>query len=492
MKRVHMGGFTGCRGGWLRDAVTVGRTKRPAYKIVRAASHLSFGEWLAARAPGDLIVCGFDAPWVAVAAALYRGEPFEGSLQTWLEEASQALTLAEAEPGMMILVNVSAVQADPAGLAHLLTARTGMRIVPSKAAQVPEAGLIYGPLAERLLAGRKEVDEIYEELSATALIDGGFEPTREQMHMALEAARLEAEARDQAAREHAALVGVLGSALTGPAEAKRALSGMDSPGDADAAKALENLQRLIESSRRNDEDWPVQPPASPLAAGLAEAGEVLGAYGADATETIAEILALAAEDVQRAHAETRVLEDALNLYREEAQSRVQPVPNLEFIPDAEHAHRLQTESTTKATRALEDAPRGDLPLGADRVEAAAGLVAGCAGSPALTATMHAPNLITVLRDYMVVRRSTLFNAEWYRNWYADLQGLRDPVMHFVLHGAREGRAASAYFSAFQYRAEYPDVARLGVNPLVHYELKGRKERRRIFPVVEAFQPAGEG
>lgn len=487
MNVVHIGGFTGCRGRSLRDAVTVSRTRKPAYKIVRASSHLSFGEWLAARAPGDLVVCGFDAPWVAVAAALHRGERFEDALRTWLDQAAQALALAESEPRLMILVNITAVQADPADLAQLLTARTGMRIMPSKAAQFPPAWLIYRPLAERLLVGRNEVKVIFEELSATALIDGGFEPTREQLHMALEAARLDAEARNQAASEHAALVHALASALTAPDEAQRALSRMGDPHDTDAARALESLQGLIECSRLNPELKPCVSSSGPHAAALVEAGEAPGVSGGDANDTIAEILALAAEDMQRARTETRMLQDALDLCGQEARSRVQPEPVIGGHPDAAQAQRPQAEYAPNTVPTLQGAPHGAPPGGAEATP-----ITDSASFPALPEKTRAPNLMTVLHDYVVVRRSTLFNADWYRNWYADLKGVRDPVMHFVLHGAREGRAASAYFSAYQYRAEYPDVARLGINPLVHYELTGRKERRRIFPVVEAFQSAEVG
>jgi hypothetical protein len=470
MKQVHIGGFTGCGGESLRDAVKVSRTKKPPYKLVRAATNLGFGAWLDTREPGDLVVCGFDAPSVAVAAALERGYPYEEALQTWLDEAGQALSLAEAEPGVMILVNISAVLADPESLARLLAARTGIGVLPAQGAPGRPVGLVHRPLAERLLAGRVEVDEIVEELSATALVDGAFEPTREQLDAALEAARRDAETREQAARDQAALVRVLANALAAPAEALRSLSCMGIPDDADAARARENLEGLIALLQAGDE---------PDAHGAARADA--------AVDMIAEILALAAEDMRRAQAETEALQEALALCSEEA--RVWPsAPASPASPQT--MPQPSPDPSPETTSGLEFASIEAAPPSTPSPEIAhapdSNPESHKAGSPALRETAPSPSLVTLVRDYLVVRRSRLFDPIWYRKRYSDLDGIRDPALHFVLHGAREGRAASAYFSAHQYRAEYPDVARSGKNPLVHYVLSGRKEGRRIFPVVDAF------
>jgi hypothetical protein len=55
----------------------------------------------------------------------------------------------------------------------------------------------------------------------------------------------------------------------------------------------------------------------------------------------------------------------------------------------------------------------------------------------------------------------------------------DPLQHYLVHGWKEGRNPSEYFSSADYLAANPDVAQAGVNPLLHFLEYGLIEGRLI-------------
>jgi glycosyltransferase involved in cell wall biosynthesis len=69
----------------------------------------------------------------------------------------------------------------------------------------------------------------------------------------------------------------------------------------------------------------------------------------------------------------------------------------------------------------------------------------------------------------VLRKSGLFDAAWYLETYPDVaaRGI-DPALHYLRHGAREGRDPNNLFSSAWYLTTYPDVATRGTNPLLDY------------------------
>ena len=84
-----------------------------------------------------------------------------------------------------------------------------------------------------------------------------------------------------------------------------------------------------------------------------------------------------------------------------------------------------------------------------------------------------------------VRVSEFFDADWYLETYPDIKEsgyAEDPAMHYLLFGGFEGRHPGPLFNSTAYYLEYPDVYQNQLNPLVHYILHGRNERRRIFPL----------
>ena len=77
-----------------------------------------------------------------------------------------------------------------------------------------------------------------------------------------------------------------------------------------------------------------------------------------------------------------------------------------------------------------------------------------------------------LRPYSTHRKlcgSPLFDAEYYLAHHPDVRSAGfDPLMHYILYGAAEGRDPSASFSTRAYLAEHPDLLQRGVNPLLDF------------------------
>ena len=89
----------------------------------------------------------------------------------------------------------------------------------------------------------------------------------------------------------------------------------------------------------------------------------------------------------------------------------------------------------------------------------------------------------LVRDYFTLAKSARFDADWYLGNYPDLLRLGvNPVLHYLRHGAAEGRAPSPEFSSRDYLSLNPDVAAAGLNPLVHYVRFGAREKRPTKPV----------
>ena len=69
----------------------------------------------------------------------------------------------------------------------------------------------------------------------------------------------------------------------------------------------------------------------------------------------------------------------------------------------------------------------------------------------------------------IVLESKLFDSAWYSGQNSDVTSSgNDPLLHFLLFGAYEGRSPNAYFDPRWYLETYPDVRDSGLHPLVHY------------------------
>src|ERR1044071_7093853 len=80
------------------------------------------------------------------------------------------------------------------------------------------------------------------------------------------------------------------------------------------------------------------------------------------------------------------------------------------------------------------------------------------------------------RNAAILRSSGLFEEDWYLSRYPHTRGT-DPVLHYLRHGAAEGLNPSRFFSTTKYLKNCPDVAAIGVNPLLHYYQRGQFEER---------------
>lgn len=72
-----------------------------------------------------------------------------------------------------------------------------------------------------------------------------------------------------------------------------------------------------------------------------------------------------------------------------------------------------------------------------------------------------------------ISRCPLFDRHWYLRMYEDVAASgADPAMHYLLHGAAEGRDPGPAFSTMGYLSRHADVAGSGRNPLLHFMRDG--------------------
>src|SRR5262249_31268445 len=84
-----------------------------------------------------------------------------------------------------------------------------------------------------------------------------------------------------------------------------------------------------------------------------------------------------------------------------------------------------------------------------------------------------------------VRKSGLFDADWYLQQYPDVAAAGiDPVIHFLRKGAAERRNPGPKFDSAWYLENNPDVADASLNPLIHFVDYGRVEGRAIRDVPD--------
>ncbi len=88
---------------------------------------------------------------------------------------------------------------------------------------------------------------------------------------------------------------------------------------------------------------------------------------------------------------------------------------------------------------------------------------------------------TFLHDNVsLISSSLLFNAKWYLAEYPDVaRAGMDPAQHYLQFGVLEGRDPGPNFSSINYLRANPDVQDAGINPLIHYIKHGEGEGRLI-------------
>ena len=85
-------------------------------------------------------------------------------------------------------------------------------------------------------------------------------------------------------------------------------------------------------------------------------------------------------------------------------------------------------------------------------------------------------------DYEDVRKSGLFDAEYYLSTYPDLAERNvDPLVHFLEEGAREGRNPHPDFDSGFYLEQCRLKGEQPANPLLHYIRVGEARGFKIRP-----------
>ncbi|GHA12327.1 hypothetical protein [Oceanisphaera arctica] len=89
-----------------------------------------------------------------------------------------------------------------------------------------------------------------------------------------------------------------------------------------------------------------------------------------------------------------------------------------------------------------------------------------------------PEQRSLKQQITLLKKSTLFDTEWYLSTYPDVaeSGML-AIKHYLKVGAFEGRNPSEHFDTNWYLKLYSDVVEAELNPLVHYLKYGQKEGR---------------
>ena len=94
-------------------------------------------------------------------------------------------------------------------------------------------------------------------------------------------------------------------------------------------------------------------------------------------------------------------------------------------------------------------------------------------------------------DYLIIENSEYFDEKWYAEHYDISNDSLDPVSHYLKIGGMKGYDPSENFSSEEYYYYNPDVKKIGMNPLLHYEKYGKDELRRRQRDDEDYEPYAE-
>ena len=84
----------------------------------------------------------------------------------------------------------------------------------------------------------------------------------------------------------------------------------------------------------------------------------------------------------------------------------------------------------------------------------------------------------------VINKSGLFNIPWYLEQNPDVKKSNiSPLLHYIMHGEKEGRRPSSVFDTSFYLKRYYDVKKYRMGPLAHYIMYGENEGRKVSPNI---------
>lgn len=88
------------------------------------------------------------------------------------------------------------------------------------------------------------------------------------------------------------------------------------------------------------------------------------------------------------------------------------------------------------------------------------------------------------KNHKIISNSKYWDEEYYVSHYKDKLNGMDPIEHYLSIGWKEGFNPSEDFDNNAYLSSYIDVFRANFNPLLHYEIHGRGEKKQIYSVKE--------
>lgn len=168
-------------------------------------------------------------------------------------------------------------------------------------------------------------------------------------------------------------------------------------------------------------------------------------------------------------------------------SRLYAIPGTEgaFDPNGQYSRRYESSSAEQLRRLIvegKDLPpvtvkNGAAPPPPPLLHPAEELPALPPIGPSVRRILGTAPHLSVLRDLTV-----LFDRAYYLKQNPDIAKAGvNPLMHYVFTGGFEGRQPHPMFDSTYYLRRYPDVAAAQINPLVHYLRHGAAEGRQPHP-----------
>lgn len=153
-------------------------------------------------------------------------------------------------------------------------------------------------------------------------------------------------------------------------------------------------------------------------------------------------------------------------------------------PDYHKKHRMKSYQFLSALKKYyKNGQKGEFPKAPHEYTLIGRAPAPVVNTPAPAPVAAPVETVTVAEqpvssDYMLVKNSAYFDAEWYLKEYPDVaESGMDPVDHYLTIGWKEFRRPGQSFSTLLYLNRYPDASEMVINPLVHFEKIGKAQKR---------------
>lgn len=141
-------------------------------------------------------------------------------------------------------------------------------------------------------------------------------------------------------------------------------------------------------------------------------------------------------------------------------------------PEATQPETVQPDTVTRPETVIAEASPPEIVETLTDVRAEAPVEAPSEAEPALAAQQEE-------KGSAYPAEALYFDANWYLAAYPDVGACGiDAVEHFMTHGYLEGRDPNGHFSVAEYIAANPDIP-LTINPFLHFIMHGAAEGRPL-------------